>query len=111
MPQRVLGAEPPRTLASASVFVSVLQELRESSEAVRISRETLEVTRRVLGAEPPSTLASASNLASVLQEGGEWREPRGSPAGPGGGRPGPAVAGHGQPWPALAGHGRPCVHV
>ena len=42
VPWRVLGGEHPNRLAPANNLASVLQEIGEFSEAVRISRETPE---------------------------------------------------------------------
>ena len=61
MPRRVLSTEHPNTLASASMFVSVPQEIGELS---RISRKALEMPRRVFGAGHPHASASGNDLAS-----------------------------------------------
>ena len=74
MSRRVLGAEHPNTLKSASNLATVLDRQGEVSEATRIHRETLEVQRRVLGAEHLDTLTSANNLAAVLKAQGEFPE-------------------------------------
>ncbi len=55
--RRLLGAKPPRTLASAGNLVSVRQELDEVTEAARISCATLEMQRRVFGKKPQHALA------------------------------------------------------
>ena len=60
---RVLGAEHPSTLATASTLVLSLSYQGKHTEAERIQREVLVVQRRVLGEDHPRTLVSASNLA------------------------------------------------
>ena len=67
----MLGVEHPSTLLAASNLAYILSEQGELSEAARMYRETLEVSRRVLGMEHPRTLSSATGLACVLGKQGE----------------------------------------
>jgi hypothetical protein len=71
---RVLGAEHPDTLTTASNLASSLSHQGKHVEAERIRREVLEVEKRVLGAEHPDTLISANNLASSLSKQGKYAE-------------------------------------
>jgi BioD-like phosphotransacetylase family protein len=72
--KRVLGAEHPGTLSSASNLAGFLSHQCKHAEAERIQREVHEVQKRVLGAEHPETLASANNLASSLSGQGKHVE-------------------------------------
>jgi hypothetical protein len=67
----VLGADHPRTLASASNLAADLRALGEVAAARDLDRDTLDRRRRVLGADHPDTLASASSLADGMRGAGE----------------------------------------
>jgi hypothetical protein len=69
--RRVLGADHPDTLASASSLAADLRELGDVQAARILDQRTLERRRRVLIADHPDTLASASNLALDLRLLGE----------------------------------------
>ena len=71
MRKRVLGAEHPSTLTSASNLAMSLAAQGKYAEAERIEREVHEAEKRVLGAEHPHTLSSANNLASSLSNQGK----------------------------------------
>ena len=72
--KRVLGAEHPDTLRSASNLAESLSKQGKYVDAERIEREVLEGRKRVLGAEHPDTLASANNLATSLSRQGKYTE-------------------------------------
>jgi hypothetical protein len=52
---RVLGAEHPNTLRTASILATSIKQQGKYADAERIQREVLGVEKRVLGAEDPST--------------------------------------------------------
>ncbi len=64
--KRVLGAERPDTLSTASNPAASLFNQGKYAEAERIQREVYAVQKRVLGAEHPSMLTSANNLVRCL---------------------------------------------
>ena len=72
--QRILGAENPDTLKSASSLVYILFHEGHYAEAEKLDRETLEVQRRVLGPENPDTLDSMNIRAILLQTQGHRAE-------------------------------------
>jgi hypothetical protein len=71
LPSRVLGADHPDTLRSASNLAVDLRGLGEVAAARDLDQDTLERRRRVLGADHPDTLRSANNLAVDLSALGE----------------------------------------
>jgi hypothetical protein len=71
---RVLGAEHPNTLTTASRLAWSLSNQGKYADAVRIEREVLGVQKRVLGAEHPDTLSVAGNLALSLSRQGKYVE-------------------------------------
>jgi Flp pilus assembly protein TadD len=74
MMMRVLGAEHPHTLTSASNLAMSLLTQGKYADAERIQREVLEVRKRVLGAENPHTLTSANNPAMSLSGQGKYAD-------------------------------------
>ncbi len=72
--KRVLGAEHPETLISASNLAMSLSHQDKHAGAERMQREVLAVHKRVLGAEHPDTMISASNLAASLSYQGKHVE-------------------------------------
>ena len=69
--RRVLGADHPETLRSASNLAIDLRVLGEVQAARDLDQDTLDRYRRVLGEDHPDTLRSASNLAADLRALGE----------------------------------------
>ena len=69
--ERLLGADDPATLASASSLGTMLQVRGELEAAESKCREVLEVSRRSLGADHLVTVQAAVRLASVLRSRGE----------------------------------------
>ncbi|MGH3427632.1 MAG: tetratricopeptide repeat protein, partial [Mycobacteriales bacterium] len=65
---RVLGADHPYTLLSASRLALMLCELGEDQRARRLGEDALTRCRRVLGEDHPYTLLSATNFALVLHK-------------------------------------------
>ena len=63
--RRVLGAENPQTLQTASRLGGVVWRQGKYSEAEAMLRRTLEIQRRVSGAKHPETLSSMTELANV----------------------------------------------
>ena len=61
--KRVLGAEHPGTLTTASNLAQSLSRQGKHAEAEDMEREVLAVRKRVLGAEHPDTLAAAQPAA------------------------------------------------
>ncbi len=74
MLKRVLGAEHPSTLMSASNLAASLSKQGKDADAERIQREVHEVRKRVLGVEHPDTLTTANNLAASLSNQGKYSE-------------------------------------
>jgi hypothetical protein len=72
--QRILGADHPDTLRSASNLAIDLRALGEHVAARDLHNETLQRQQRILGADHPDTLRSASNLAIDLRALGEQPE-------------------------------------
>jgi len=72
--QRVLGADHPDTLTSASRLAADLRALGEYQQARALDEDALSRRRRVLGDDHPETVASANNLASDLRALGEPEE-------------------------------------
>ena len=72
--RRVLGADHPDTLTSASNLAGDLRALGEYQAARELNEDTLARRRRVLGDDHPSTLNSANNLADDLRALGEARD-------------------------------------
>ena len=72
MQRRVLGAEHPDTLKTATNLARIFRAQEQYEEATALERETLDVRRPERGAEHPDqstsadTLAMASNLAGPL---------------------------------------------
>ena len=60
--KRVLGAEHPDTLTTASNLAASLSDQGKHAGAEEMLREVLAVRKRVLGAEHPDTLAAASDM-------------------------------------------------
>ncbi|WP_290056041.1 tetratricopeptide repeat protein, partial [Amycolatopsis solani] len=74
--ERVLGADHPDTLVSASNLAVDLRELGEYQRARELDEDTFARRRRVLGEDHPDTLVSADNLAVDLRELGEHHRAR-----------------------------------
>ena len=73
--RRVLGADHPDTLISATSLAIILHELGEVQAARDLNQDTLDRRRRVLGADHPDTLRSANNLAFTWTSWGRCRPP------------------------------------
>ena len=65
--RRVLGAEHPGTLTTASNLAYALYRQGQLDEAAAMARQALDVQRRVLGAKHPNTLGTAKRLAVILR--------------------------------------------
>ncbi len=74
MRKRVLGAEHPDTLTSASNLAATLSGQSRYGDAETIQREVLGVEKRLLGPEHPDTLSTAGNLAQCLWRQGKFAE-------------------------------------
>jgi hypothetical protein len=69
--RRVLGADHPDSLRTASILVNILCALSEYAVACQLAQDTLIHCRRVLGGSHSITLTTAQNLAVGLTHLGE----------------------------------------
>ncbi len=74
--RRVLGAEHPDTLTSASHLARNLGAVGQYEAARVVAENTLAQRRRVLGEQHPDTLISANNLALILGGLGQYESAR-----------------------------------
>jgi hypothetical protein len=69
--RRILGADHPSTLVSASNLAIDLHRLGEVEAARDLEQDTLDRRRRVLGEDHPYTLTSTRNLTIYQRQLGE----------------------------------------
>ncbi|KAH7303118.1 P-loop containing nucleoside triphosphate hydrolase protein, partial [Stachybotrys elegans] len=71
---KMLGVEDDASLASTSLFASVLRDQGRWEEAEKLFVQVMETRKNKLGADHPSTLTSMANLASTFWNRGRWEE-------------------------------------
>ncbi|KAK4032308.1 kinesin light chain [Parachaetomium inaequale] len=72
--QRRCGREDVTTLASISLFASVLVDQGKWREAEKLNMQVMETRKTKLGADHPDTLRSMANLAAIYGNQGRWSE-------------------------------------